>query len=113
MEQQLTTLTLTDTTFASTVQESTQPLLVDFWADWCGPCHVMGPIIDELAADLAGTVKVAKVNVDDYPQLAVQFGIHSIPTLLVFQDGQVVDKAVGVVSKQALVAKLEALEQAA
>lgn len=113
MSEQTATITLTDQTFAGTVRESTQPLLVDFWAEWCGPCHVMGPIIEELAAELAGAVTVAKVNVDDYPQLASQFAIHSIPTLLMFKHGQVVDKAVGVVSKQALRAKLEALEQAA
>ncbi len=113
MAEQTIPLTLTDKTFTRTVRESTQPVLVDFWAEWCGPCHVMGPIIDQLAAEVAGTVTVVKVNVDDYPQLAAQFGIHSIPTLLVFKDGQVVDKAVGVVSKQALVAKLEALQQVA
>ena len=113
MAEQTTAVILTDQTFASAVQESTHPLLVDFWAEWCGPCHVMGPILDELAADLAGTATIGKVNVDDYPELASQFGVHSIPTLLVFQDGQVVDKAVGVVPKQTLVTKLEALRQVA
>ncbi|MDH3604403.1 MAG: thioredoxin [Candidatus Tectomicrobia bacterium] len=103
------TKTFTESGFQRDVLDSSQPVLVDFWADWCGPCHVMAPVIDELATALAGQVTVGKVNVDDEPALSVQYGIRSIPTLLLFKDGQIVDQAVGVVPKQILVEKLRAL----
>jgi thioredoxin 1 len=102
------TKTFTEAGFQRDVLDSAQPVLVDFWAEWCGPCHVIAPVIDELATAFAGRVTVGKVNVDDAPALAVQYGIRSIPTLLLFKDSQVIDQVVGVVPKQVLVEKLRA-----
>ncbi len=90
----------TDSNFQSEVLNSEQPVLVDFWAAWCGPCRVVGPTIEELAEQYAGTVKVGKLNVDDNQQSAGSFGIHSIPAVLLFKDGKVVDTLVGVQSKE-------------
>ena len=101
--------TLTEATFHREVLESKRPVLVDFWAPWCGPCHVMAPVIDDLATAFEKQATVGKVNVDEHPQLAIQYGIRSIPTVLLFKDGQVVDRSVGVVAKQVLSAKLQAL----
>jgi thioredoxin 1 len=107
MATQIAYLTLTDATFQDQVLNNPQPVLVDFWAPWCGPCQVMAPIIEELAVEYAERVTVGKVNVDDYPSLAAQYGIRSIPTLLVFKDGEVVDRAIGVVPKHTLIDKLQ------
>jgi thioredoxin len=99
--------------FPRDVLNSLQPVLVDFWAPWCGPCRVLAPTIEELAGEFAGQATVGKVNVDDNPQLAAQYGIRSIPTVLLFKAGQVVDQTVGVVPKPVLAEKLRALASTA
>jgi thioredoxin 1 len=101
--------TLSAANFPRDVLNSSQPVLVDFWAPWCGPCRVLAPTIEELAVECDGQAIVGKVNVDDNPHLAGQYGIRSIPTILLFKKGQVVDQAVGVVPKQVLAEKLRAL----
>jgi thioredoxin 1 len=92
----------TDQNFQQEVLNSQKPVLVDFWAPWCGPCQMMGPIIEELAEELEGKVVVGKLNVDENPQMAQKYGIMSIPTLLVFKNGQVVEQFVGVQPKEVL-----------
>jgi len=99
---------VTDSTFDQEVLKATTPVLVDFWADWCGPCKMIAPILDQLAAGYAGKAKIAKINVDENPQTSSQFGITSIPTLLLFKNGVVVDKAIGAVPKKVLAGKLDA-----
>jgi thioredoxin 1 len=101
------TIVLTDANFEETIQ-SDKPVLVDFWAEWCGPCKMIGPAVEELANDYEGKAVVAKLNVDENPQTTAKFGVRSIPTLLVFRKGQVVDKQVGAVPKSILAQKLEA-----
>jgi thioredoxin 1 len=101
------TLILTDANFEETIQ-SDKPVLVDFWAEWCGPCKMIGPAVEELANDYEGKAVVAKLNVDENPQTTARFGVRSIPTLLVFKKGQIVDKQVGAVPKSILAQKLEA-----
>lgn len=93
---------VTELDFPSEVLESAQPVLVDFWAPWCGPCRMIAPIIEQLAAENAGKAKVVKLNVDDAQNLAAGYGINSIPTIMVFKGGQVVDRFVGVQPKQRL-----------
>ena len=104
-------ITLTDANFQKEVLENPQPVLVDFWADWCGPCHMIAPAIEELADDFEGQVKVGKVEVDNNQRVAAQYDIRSIPTLLFFKDGQVVDRVVGVVPKKGIAEKLNAFLQ--
>ncbi len=106
-------LSLTEVNFDREVLESSQPVLVDFWAAWCGPCRMIAPAIEELATDFQGSAKVGKVDVDAQGALAARFGVQSIPTLLFFHNGEVVDQVIGGVPKSALAAKLSALSQAA
>jgi len=98
---------LTDASFAHDVERSPVPVLVDAWAPWCGPCHMIAPIVDQLATELAGRVRVVKLNVDDNPQTASRFDLRSIPTLLVLKDGREVDRLVGVRPKQEIMRRLE------
>jgi len=93
---------VTDASFAADVEQASVPVLVDFWAEWCGPCRMMNPILEEFAAAHAGRIKVVKLNVDDNPEASQRFKVLSIPTMLVFQDGQVVKQMVGAMSKQRL-----------
>ena len=93
----------------SSVTGSSVPVLVDFWAEWCGPCRAIAPILEELATEYSGKLKIVKVNVDEAPDIAQQFGIRSIPTLLVFKNGTVVDQSVGAASKASLKTRLEPL----
>ncbi len=103
-------LKLTDANFQSEVLDSDLPVLVDFWAEWCGPCKMIGPVIDQVATELEGVAKVGKVNVDDARELAVKYNVRSIPLLLFFKNGEVKDQIVGAsVTKDQLKAKLQAL----
>jgi thioredoxin 1 len=88
-------VTLTADNFDQEVIKSGQPILVDFWAEWCGPCKMIAPMLDQLAAEYDGKVKIGKVNIDDHQNLAIQYRINSIPTLLFFKNGQVVDQIIG------------------
>lgn len=98
---------LTQENFSKEVLESSQPVLVDFWAEWCGPCKMLSPILDELAHEYDGRVRIGKVNIDEHQSLAAQFGVRSIPTLLLFQQGEVADQIVGLRSKRELKASFD------
>lgn len=100
----------TDSNFQSDVLSSSQPVLVDFWAPWCGPCRMIAPVIEELAGEYAGSVKIGKINIDDSPETAQKFGISSIPTLMVFKGGHPVSTFVGVKPKSELQRALDAVK---
>jgi thioredoxin 1 len=102
-------LTIDENNFQTEVLESSVPVLIDFWAPWCGPCRMLGPVIDEIATAKAGQAKVGKVNVDDCQALAARYRINSIPALLFFKNGSVVDQTVGAAPKATLISKLDAL----
>lgn len=101
-------LEITDQSFQDTVLNSDKPVLVDFWAVWCGPCRMLGPIVEEIAQDFEGKAVVGKVDVDNNQQVSVDYGIRNIPTLLIFKNGEVVDKIVGVSPKEVIAEKLSA-----
>ena len=97
---------LTDSTFKNAIAVSTAPVLVDFWAPWCGPCKAIAPILEELATELDGKVKITKVNVDENSAVAAEYGVRAIPTMLLFKGGQLVDQIVGLLPKATLKEKL-------
>ena len=107
------TIEINEANFEAEVLKSGQPVLVDFWAEWCGPCKMLAPVLDEIASEQVGRAKVGKVNIDSQPALAARFGIQSIPTLLYFANGGVRNQSIGVTGKQAITAKLDSLAAAA
>lgn len=102
-------LEFTDANFEELVLQSDKPVIVDFWAEWCGPCRMVGPIVNQLGEEYAGKAVVGKLNVDHNPGVTMKFGIRNIPTILFFKDGQQVDKQVGAVPRQVLEGKLQKL----
>ena len=102
-------LELTDANFAENVLKSDKPVIVDFWAVWCGPCRMVGPVVEELANDYAGKAVIGKLDVDNNPEIAQKYGIRNIPTILFMKNGEVVDKQVGAASKDVLEGKLKAI----
>ena len=103
------TVTLNDSNFEKEVTQSNQTVLVDFWAPWCGPCKMIAPLLDEIAAEKAGSVKVAKVNVDENQSLSVRYNVRAIPALLFFKNGQLRDQVVGMTTRKDLLVRLDAL----
>jgi len=102
-------LELTDANFEENVLKSDKPALVDFWAVWCGPCRMVGPLVEEIANEYEGKAIVGKVDVDNNPEVAAKYGIRNIPTILFMKDGEIVDKQVGAVSKDVLAQKLDSM----
>lgn len=100
---------ITDANFEELVAKSDKPVMLDFWAEWCGPCRMVGPIVEEIGKENEGKAVIGKLDVDNNPNVSMQFGIRNIPTILFFKNGQVVDKQVGAVPKNVLEAKLKAL----
>jgi thioredoxin 1 len=100
-------ITLTDANFPAEVLQSPTPVLVDFWAEWCGPCKMLTPVLEDLAGEYDGKVKVGKLNIDDFPGVANEYGIRAIPTMLIFKGGQVAEQVVGLRSKRDLKANLD------
>ena len=103
------TVTLDEANFEKEVTQSDQTVLVDFWAPWCGPCKMIAPLLDEIATEKAGSVKVAKVNVDDNQSLSVKYNVRAIPALLFFKNGQLRDQVVGMTTRKDLIGRLDAL----
>jgi len=101
--------TFTDANFDVEALKSELPIVVDFWAEWCGPCRMIGPIMEELAESFDGKAKIGKLNVDENPQIAMKYGVRSIPTVLFIKNGEVVDKVIGAVQKSVFVEKLSSL----
>lgn len=101
-------IAVTDATFDNEVLKSNGPVLVDFWAEWCGPCRMIAPAVEELASEYDGKAKVAKVDVDNNPEISIKYNIRSIPTLLIFKNGEIVDQIIGAVPKTHLKKQLEA-----
>jgi thioredoxin 1 len=102
-------VTLDESNFDQEVTKSAQPVLVDFWAEWCGPCKMIAPLLDEIAREKAGSIKVAKVNVDENQSLSMRYNVRAIPALLFFKNGNLVDQVVGMTSKKDLVGRLDAI----
>jgi thioredoxin 1 len=102
-------LEITDANFEELVLKSDKPVLVDFWAEWCGPCRMIGPVVEELHGEYEGKAVIGKVNVDNNPSVSAQFGVRNIPTILFIKGGEVVDKVVGAVPKAQLASKLDAI----
>lgn len=109
----MSAIEFTDANFDEEVIKSDIPVLVDFWAVWCGPCKMIAPIVEELAGEYHGKVKIGKLDVDNNPNVSVTYGIRSIPTLLIFRDGKIVDQIIGAIPKQAIAQKLDAQLQPA
>ena len=102
-------IVITDASFKTEVLESDQPVLVDFWAPWCGPCHLLAPTIEELAGEYAGKVKIGKIDTDANKEVSIKYGISAIPTIILFRDGEIVKKFVGLTSKDQFQAALDEL----
>jgi thioredoxin 1 len=98
----MATVKVDNNNFKADVLDAASPVVVDFWAEWCGPCKMIGPSLEEIATELAGKVKIAKLNIDENPELAARFGVRSIPTLMIFKGGEVADMKVGALPKTAL-----------
>ena len=107
--QDATPVVITDQTFEREVLQAGRPVMVDCWAPWCGPCRMVGPIMDQLAAESAGRYRIAKLNVDDNPQTSARFNIASIPTMLIFKDGKLIDRIIGAQPKQAIAERLQGI----
>ncbi|MDR3665635.1 MAG: thioredoxin [Ignavibacteriaceae bacterium] len=101
-------ITITDENFVFEVEKSDKPVLIDFWATWCGPCRMIAPIVEELAIEYEGKVKIGKVDVDENQEIAIKFGVRSIPTILIFKEGKLKDTIIGAVPKAQIVTKLNA-----
>lgn len=101
-------ITITDENFVFEVEKSDKPVLIDFWATWCGPCRMISPIVEELAIEYEGKVKIGKVDVDENQEIAIKFGVRSIPTILIFKEGKLKDTIIGAVPKAQIVTKLNA-----